>query len=223
MLTGVDGFSVNGATEAITPTNSSTSPDQIRVVYAAEEVSEVSSVDTANSQVTLTSGGDKFDTSTRRYVAFEGMSHVYEIATSGISGNTLTFTESPPAYLADCSARTYCVKAITYTISGTTLQRNDGASTQDLAGAGNQSEVEDLQIAYQVEGNTTNWFNTPADAGASNIDIKAVRINLLVRTAVEDTEDQSYQRSSLEDRAGSGAQDGFRRRVYTTVVKLRNL
>lgn len=226
MLTNADGFSVNGASEAITPTNNSTGPDQIRVVYAAEEVSWVvpGGVDTANRTVTLNSGASRFDTGNRRYVAFEGMNHVYQIAPSGISGNTLTLTETPPAYLAGFSARAYCVKALTYTISGTTLQRNDGASAQDLAGAGNQSEVEDLQIAYQVEDNTTNWFNTPADAGASNTDIRVVRINLLVRTAVEDTEDQNYTQSSLEDHTTNlNGPDGFRRRVYTTVVKLRNL
>jgi type IV pilus assembly protein PilW len=221
MLTDVDGFSVNGASEAITPTNSNTSPDQIRVVFAEEEVSWVSSMDAANKQVTLNSGGSRFDTGNRKYVAFEGTNYVYQI--SSISTNTLTLTEFPPDYLADFSARVYCVKAITYSITGTTLQRNNGSGTQDLAGTGAQSQIEDLQFAYQVEGNTTTWYDTPADAGASNTDIRAVRINILVRTAVEDTEDQNYQRPALEDRAGSGTQDGFRRRVYTTVVKLRNV
>ena len=221
MLTDVDGFSINGASEAITPTNSNSGPDQIRVVYAAEEVSWVSSMDVNNKQVTLNSGGSRFDTGNKRYVAFEGMNYVYRI--SSISTNTLTLTETPPDYIADFSARVYCVKVITYSLSGTTLQRNDGSSTQDLAGTGGQSQIEDLQFAYQVEGNTTTWYNTPADAGASNSDIRSVRINLLVRTATEDIEDQNYQRPALEDRAGSGTQDGFRRRVYTTVVKLRNV
>lgn len=221
MLTDMDGFNINGATEAITPTNSSAGPDQIRVVYAAEEVSWVSSVNTANKQVTLSSGGSRFDTGNRQYVAFEGVNHIYQV--SGISTDTLTLTEIPSDYLADFSARVYCVKAITYSVSGTTLQRNDGSSTQDLAGVGDQSCIEDLQFAYQVEGDTSNWYNSPADAGASNTDIRAVRINILVRTTVEDTEDQNYQRPALEDRAGSGTQDGFLRRVYTTVVKLRNV
>jgi hypothetical protein len=219
MLTG-NSFSVNGASESITPTNSNAGPDQIRVVYAAEEVSVVSSVDSVNKQITITSGADRFDTSTRRYVAFEGQDHVYQV--SNIVSNTLTLTESPPSYLADFSARVYSVNAITYDVSGNTLRRNDGSGTQDLAGVSSQSVVEDLQLAYQVNGDTTNWYNDPADASAENSDIIAVRINLLIRTAIEDTEDQSYQRPALEDRAGSGSQDGFRRRVYTTVVKLRN-
>jgi prepilin-type N-terminal cleavage/methylation domain-containing protein len=221
MLTGNE-FSVNGASEPITPTNSNAGPDQIRVVYASEEVSEVSSVDIVNKQVTLTSGADRFDTSTRRYVAFEGIGHVYQVSSRTIETNTLTLTETPPSYLGDFSARVYCVNAITYDVSGNALRRNDGSGTQDLAGVSNQSAVEDLQLAYQVEDDTSNWYDDPADASADNSDIRVVRINLLVRTAVEDTDDQNYQRPALEDRAGSGTQDGFRRRVYTTVVKLRN-
>ena len=57
MLTGVDGFSVYGATEAITPGNSSSGPDQIGVVYAAEEFtsggSSVTVTDVTNNRVTL--------------------------------------------------------------------------------------------------------------------------------------------------------------------------
>lgn len=221
MMTEIDGFDINGVTEAITPTNNTAVPDQIRVVYAAEEVSWV--VNCGVNTVDLNSGGDRFNTSTRRYVAFEGVNHVYKIADSGISGDTLTLTEPPLDYLDDFQARVYCIKAITYNVSGTALQRNDGSGNQVLAGAGNESQVEDLQFAYQVEGDTTTWYNTPAEAGVSNTDIRAVRINLLVRTAVEDPDDQNYQRPGLEDRTGSGTKDGFRRRVYTTVIKLRNV
>jgi prepilin-type N-terminal cleavage/methylation domain-containing protein len=224
MMTDIDGFNINGVTEAITPTNNTAVPDQIRVVYAAEEVSVVSVVNSGALQVTLDpGGGNRFDTSTRRFVAFEGVNHVYEIAPSGISGDTLTLTEPPLAYLDDFSARVYCIKVITYNVSGTALQRNDGSGNQVLAGAGNESQVEDLQFAYQVEGDTITWYNTPAEAGVSNTDIRAVRINLLVRTAVEDPDDQNYQRPGLEDRTGSGTKDGYRRRVYTTVIKLRNV
>ncbi len=232
MLTGVDEFSVNGASEAITPTNSNSGPDQIRVVYAAEEfvVSgnsvTVTNVDTTNRRVTLSaSSGTFFDYDKKKYVAFEGENHVYQIS-GGVGTNILTLTESPPDYLGNFSARVFRVRAITYSVSSTALQRNNGEDTQNLAGAGSQSQVEDLQIAYQVQGssdwifdeNTSTW-----PAGSSNTDIRVVRISLVVRTAVQDTQDQNYSRPALEDRPGSGAQDGFRRRVYTTVVKLRNL
>jgi prepilin-type N-terminal cleavage/methylation domain-containing protein len=224
MLTGVDGFSVYGATEAITPTNSSTAPDQVRVVYAAEEFTSggtsATVTNVAGSQVTLSASiGAFFNSSTKQYVAFEGVTHVYQV--SSVAGNILTLSESPSANLATFNARVLRVRAITYNVSGNALQRNDGEGAQTLAGATNQSQVEDLQIAYQVDGDTTNWYNT-TPVGKTNADIRTVRINLVVRTPLEDTKDQNYTRPALEDHAGSATNDGFRRRAYTTVVKLRN-
>ena len=231
MLTGIDGFSVNGATEAITPTNSNSSSDQIRVVFAAEEFAlsgnsvTVSAVN--GTIVTLSaSAGAFFDTDAKKNVAFEGQNHVYQIASGGISGNTLTLTESPPEYLATYNARIFRVRAITYSMSGNSLYRNNGEESQILAGAATQSQVEDLQIAYQVEGSTSWIYDETTStwpAGKGNEDIRVVRISLVVRTPVEDTDDQSYSRPALEDRAASGTQDGYRRRIYTTVVKLRNV
>jgi len=99
-----------------------------------------------------------------------------------------------------------------------------------LAGDGATTVVEDLQFAYQVAGNTTTWYNTPTEASASNADIRMVRINITVRTAVEDATVADaepaarFDQPALEDHTtGLNTDDGFRRRVYTTVVKLRNL
>jgi type IV pilus assembly protein PilW len=226
MLTGVDGFSVYGATEAITPGNSSTGPDQIRVVYAADEFTSGGNsamvTNVVNNVVTLSAQiGDFFNGSTRNYVAFEGKKAVYQI--SSVSGQTLTLSSgsTPSDSLKDFSARVFRVRAITYSVSGTTLQRNDGEGAQALAGANNQSQVEDLQIAYQVDGDTTNWYNT-TPSGKTNNDIRAVRISLLMRTPIEDINDRNYTRPALEDHTGSATNDGYRRRLYQTVVKLRN-
>jgi prepilin-type N-terminal cleavage/methylation domain-containing protein len=229
MLTGFDGFSVNGSTEAITPTNSNAAPDQITLVFAAEEfaVSGTSvTVDTVNDKVVTLSADASafFDTDHKKYVAFEGESHVYQI--SSVTSTTLTLTESPPDYLENFSARVFRVRAITYSVSGTSLYRNNGEASQILAGATNQSQVEDLQIAYQVEGSSDWIYDADTSSwptGEGNEDIRLVRINLVVRTPIEDAEDQTYSRPGLEDRAASGTQDGFRRRVSTTVVKLRNV
>ncbi len=231
MLTGVDGFTVYGAAEAITPGNSSTGPDQIRVVYAAEEFtsggSAVTVTGVTGSQVTLSqpigtffnSGG----TPNRSYVAFEGVNRVYVI--SSVTGSILNLSESPSANLATFNARVLRVRAITYSVSGTTLQRNDGEGAQTLAGSTNQSQVEDLQIVYQVDGDTTNWYNT-TPAGKTNADIRMVKISLVVRTAVPDPKDTNLSQPPLEDHTAAGSlagPDGFRRRIYTTVVKVRNL
>jgi prepilin-type N-terminal cleavage/methylation domain-containing protein len=249
MLTGTDGFSVwdgsNNATEAITPTNNDggTGLDQVRVVYAAEEfISGVTPVYVTivnGSAVTLSAAisgffNDGSGTTKRSYVAFEGYNSVYQIANGGVSGSTLTLTTVPPDTLASYRARVFRVRAITYRVNSNTLQRNYGEGNDTLAGATNQSQVEDLQIAYQVTGVTYWTFDGVVDAahgetsdtalpaGTTNADIRAVRITLSMRTPIQDTADLNYTRPALEDRAGSATNDGFRRRVYTTVVKLRN-
>jgi hypothetical protein len=100
-----------------------------------------------------------------------------------------------------------------------------------LAGDGTTTFVEDLQFAYQVAGDT-GWYNAPADfpAGTSQANIEMVRINVTVRTAVEDATVQDevptaqFNQPALEDHTASlTGPDGFRRRVYTTEVKVRNL
>jgi prepilin-type N-terminal cleavage/methylation domain-containing protein len=228
MLIGINGFSVYGTTEAITPTNSSSSPDQIRVVFAAEEFSSggasVTVTQVNGAVVTLsTSIGTFFNsggTPNRSYVAFEGEQRVYQV--NSVSGSNLTLTSAPSDNLGTFGARVFRVRAITYSVSNNTLQRDNGEGAQILAGGTGQSQVEDLQLAYQVKNDTSNWYSTPATAGATNQDITVVRINLVMRTTVQDSEDQTYTRPSLEDHTGSTTPDGFRRRVYTTVVKLRN-
>jgi prepilin-type N-terminal cleavage/methylation domain-containing protein len=248
MLTGTGGFSnctgnqVYTFTDAITPGNNTASPDQITVVYAAEEFiiggSSVSVSNVNNKTVTLgilTPGSTPptyntnlgsgvlsafFNDTTKRYVAFEGTNAVYEIASGGVGTSTLTLTTVPPDNLATFSARVFRVRAITYSVVGTQLRRNDSEGNQTLAGATNQSQVEDLQIAYQVQGDAA-WYNT-TPAGKTIADIRVVKINLLMRTPVEDTADPNYTRPALEDHAGSSTKDGYRRRVYTTAVKLRN-
>jgi prepilin-type N-terminal cleavage/methylation domain-containing protein len=243
---------VYGYSDAINPNNNATtaSTDQITVVYAAEEFitggGSVSVSDVNNNTVTLgflTPGSSPatytnisssvlsafFNDSTKNYVAFEGTNAVYQIASGGVGANTLILTTVPPNNLATFSARVFRVRAITYGVntSNYTLVRNDGENTQTLAGATNQSQVEDLQISYWMQGCTstdlnTCWYNTPAEAGKTNAAIRAVRINLTMRTPIEDTTDRNYSRPTLEDHTGSATMDGYRRRVYTTVVKLRN-
>jgi len=180
------------------------------------------------------------DTGTKSFVSFEGdaMNALYQIQPSGINGQILTLNPTPPANLAtvldatgspavatEVGARVYRVDDITYQVQNGTLQRvENGGTPQPFAGDGTTTVVEDLQFAYQVAGDTTNWYNTPVEAGATNTAIRMVRISLVVRTAVPDPEDTTFNQPSLEDHTGSLAgPDGFRRRVYATVVKVRNL
>ena len=132
-----------------------------------------------------------------------------------------------PAVLTEVGARVFRVKAITYQVQNNVLQRSEnGGSLQPLVGDGINTIVEDLQFAYQVAG-STDWIfdaDTPVwPAGSTNADIRMVRISIIVRTAIPDPQDTSFSRPACEDHVASATNDGFRRRVYTTVVKVRNL
>ncbi len=118
------------------------------------------------------------------------------------------------------------IPAHQYTIAGTSLQR-DGRL---LSGG-----VEDLQIAYFFDANG-NW--TP-DAGeyrgisGANYDaqdqnaeqLREIRVNLVVRSRQEDVHFSGGLPQELENRSFGGGPpaDGFRRRVHTTRLMVRNL
>jgi len=243
LLIGSDEFNVNGAQFAVTPTNGgSGNTDSVTVAYGADEFTSggnpvtVITIDGVDVELSADpSGFFEFGTDLDRFVAFEGDDTVYEIDSINTAGtDTLTLTESPPVYLANVGARVFRVRAITYTVTaadGTpglgVLRRNEniGGGAQALVGDGDTTFVEDLQFAYQVEGDA-GWYNDPATdfpAGSSQADIEMVRINIIVRTAVPDPEETSFFKPASEDNPQSNTDTGCRRRVYTTVVKARNL
>jgi prepilin-type N-terminal cleavage/methylation domain-containing protein len=243
-LVGGDGFTVNAYSYAITPNNSVNGTDSITVVDAAAEYISggapvtVVSVDDNNSTVTLSATADPkiFDTDKKSYVAFEGMNHVYRI-TNGIGSQTLTLNESPPTYIQNVGAKIFLVKAITYSVTAPTggpgigvLRRdeNTGNGAQPLAGDGINTIVEDLQVAYQVKGSDT-WIydgiaaHSAWPASSANNDIRLVRITVIVKTVVPDPKETGFFKPACEDHGQVNTDPGNRRRIYQTVVKVRNL
>jgi hypothetical protein len=93
--------------------------------------------------------------------------------------------------------------------------------------------VEDLQLAYYLDVIANNQIDagemrgTEAgtndyEAGGTDMsDLREVRLNLVVRTRAED-EGFTGRPQAKENRA-VGADDGFRRRVYTNTIMLRNM
>jgi type IV pilus assembly protein PilW len=213
---------------AVEPSNNATGPDTLTVVLGAVALGTVSGV-TVNT-VTLTSAAP---TTTPVLFSFDLLpGRLYQGSMSDSTTITITSTGFPSGTSKIIGGKAYGVQAITYSVTAPNgspgvgvLRRNEntGSGAQPLAGDGINTFVEDLQFAYQVAGDTTNWHNTSAEAGTTNDNITMVRINLVVRTAVEDTKDQNYTRPTLEDHDGSTTNDGYRRRVYTTEVKVRNL
>jgi len=248
-MIGSGGFNIHGAQFAVTRDNNTGVPDSITVASAADQfmsgANPVTVTTVTNNDVYLSANlGGFFDTSTNKFVSFEGdgMNSLYQI--TGTGTDFLTLNPTPPANLATITdvtftglppvptlivvgARVFRVKAITYQVQNNVLQRSEnGGSLQPLVGDGINTIVEDLQFAYQVAG-STDWIfdaDTPVwPAGSNNADIRMVRINIIVRTAIPDPQDTSFSRPACEDRVASATNDGFRRRVYTTVVKVRNL
>lgn len=94
--------------------------------------------------------------------------------------------------------------------------------------------IEDLQLAYILDANDNNVIdpgevhgsgsgvNANFDAKDTEMsDLRQVRLNLVSRTRNEDV-DFRGQLDAVENRA-AGAPDGFRRRVYTSIVRPRNM
>ncbi len=242
-LIGSQGFDVNGAQFAVTPNNNTTIPDSITIAGAADQfmsggnpvtvtnvTGNVVAVSASNSEI-----NGFFDTGANSFVVFEGDSThaIYQI--SGITGQTFTLNQSPPTSLATITgstgsvvgARVFRARSITYQVQGNTLQRSDnGGTPQPLVGDDINTIVEDLQFAYQVAGSTDWIFDADTSTwptGSTNADIRMVRINIIVRTAVPDQKDTSFFKPVCEDRPRVDTFTGCRRRVYTTVVKVRNL
>jgi len=238
-LIGSQGFNVNGAQFAVTPNNVAGGPDSITVADATDAfmsgVNPVTVTIVSGSQVTLSANvGSFFDTGTNSFVAFEGVNALYQISSTGTQ--TLSLNPSPPTYLATAGARVFRAKSITYQVQGNTLQRSEnGGTAQPLVGDGISTIVEDLQFAYQVSGVNYWTFDGVVDAangeasdtalpaGTTNANIRMIRINIIVKTGVPDPKETGFFKPACEDRGQNNSDPGNRRRVYTTVVKVRNL
>jgi prepilin-type N-terminal cleavage/methylation domain-containing protein len=94
--------------------------------------------------------------------------------------------------------------------------------------------VEDLQVAYFLDEDTDGVVDadeihgngTGPDYVANAQDgsvVRELRVSLVTRTRMEDREWTQGRPQALENRAAAVANDGFRRRTYTSTVMLRNV
>ncbi|MCK4425427.1 MAG: PilW family protein [Deltaproteobacteria bacterium] len=84
--------------------------------------------------------------------------------------------------------------------------------------------IEDLQVVIIfVNGNEANTYDdTDGDLTNDYDDIRSIRISILARTDRPDPDFNDGQRPAIEDHAG-GAPDHYRRRLLSTLIKVRNL
>jgi prepilin-type N-terminal cleavage/methylation domain-containing protein len=117
------------------------------------------------------------------------------------------------------------VPALEYRINGTSLLRNN----LRLADG-----IEDLQITYFMDVDGDNSVDagelrgeSSADSylasGSDASDLRAVRLNVVARTRAPDDNFTQGFFQATENRAAVGGQDGFRRRVHTAIVRMRNV
>ncbi len=126
------------------------------------------------------------------------------------------------------------VPAHRYAIVGTNLQRNGTLLAQD---------IEDFQVAYfydadsdgvvdnpglinsEYRGSAGTTYDSALIAGTAPTDLREIRLNIVIRTRDEDP-NQAYDSGSIqatENRAPSALRDGFRRRVHTSQIRVRNV
>jgi len=211
---------VNAYSDAIYPENNVLNgTDRITVVTGYRQISTLSDAASADAiTLTLVANGDQFNTTTKSYVCIDGIGKIDNYTVTGIAGNVLTI--SPALHRAyQTGAPVLLVKAISYSINDAgflTRNENTGGGAQPLV-----PNIEDLQFAYQLADG--NWVYTTATPE----NIRAVRINVLARTSFEDHNPGQAgtigQRPDIEDHDVNNVTDGFRRRLLTSVVGVRNL
>ncbi|MGB0621108.1 MAG: prepilin-type N-terminal cleavage/methylation domain-containing protein [Myxococcota bacterium] len=118
------------------------------------------------------------------------------------------------------------IPAHVYTVNGSLQLVRDGTPVAD--------DVEDLQIAVFVDADEDRTVDTGeyfGDGVSANFDpqgidlslAREVRANVVIRTRLEDQDNPNGRFQDSENRGAAGANDGFRRRVYSSTVMLRNV
>jgi prepilin-type N-terminal cleavage/methylation domain-containing protein len=144
-----------------------------------------------------------------------------------IAGEAIAVTiVTAPLDTASGTTNLVAVPAIEYRITSGALYRN---------GLKLAEGIEDIQFAYFID------LNGDSDIGAGEIlgdgtnpdyeaddynaaDLRGVRFNVVARTRSEDERFNEGYFQALENRADPGTgRDGYRRRVHTNTVRLRNV
>ena len=119
---------------------------------------------------------------------------------------------NPQPILAEMITRTYFVD-----------NTNQLMVSQPVAGGGYNPQplaenIEDLQLHYFLSGGGES--DAPTTAQIANI--QQIRVNVLGRTARQDDRVANFTQTAIEDGVAQGP-DGYRRRLLTSRVKVRNL
>jgi hypothetical protein len=112
----------------------------------------------------------------------------------------------------------------------------DGVSVLLRNGLALANDVEDFQVAYffdsdedgqEAADGSENFGNAGGNdyvaAARNHADLREIRFNIVVRSRNTDVTYQQGFQQATENRPAVGANDGFRRRVFTSTVRQRNI
>jgi type IV pilus assembly protein PilW len=225
------GFSMNGDysraggnTYAVTPTNSSNTPDSVTIRYGVDPTPNVPVTLTnamANSTVTSMVVSNTAGFQVNGYIILsDGQNASQRQVTAVNNSTTLTLASVSPNIFPtggfSAGTRIFNLRQVSYRVSNNVLQnQTDGVTWVDMV-----NNIEDLQLAYQ--GSTTpagTWVDNPSPVDQTTVN--AVQINLLSRSNDIDS-NVTGLRPLLRDHA-VGSSDHFRRKLLTSTVRIRNL
>jgi len=224
---------INGFTQKITSTNSSSAEDKITLLAGFRRIGTIATAFSAGSPtLTLTATDLLKDGTTfkpdRGYISIGGVS--FAIVTA-ISGNILTLdTTIPVDKTFPVNVPVYLVENVTYEVVNGQLQRtrrsdNSGGSCGTTPETDVIAEhIEDFQIAYGVDTDSDGVIDQYRNAPLASDSLLRIRLNLLARTAKADPnfQGQGNPPAAIENRSHSTTDDSLKRRLWQMEVALRN-
>ena len=182
----------------------------------------------------------------RRHISIGGVTYRELAAAAGTAcggGKQLTLSTALDRDYDDGTS-IYIIQAVTYSVTTTPTgcsATNPCLGSEDLTelrGNGVRlltENIEDIQFAYATDitpldgviddADASGAYDDPdfLDAPADTSGIIAVRANVVARTRDQDPRGSAgFTLSALEDRPQGAVQDGFRRRVLSKIVRIRN-
>lgn len=219
--------SESGTVYAVTPSNSSTAPDEITIRYGVnpdpnnpdtQVTLSAAMTDSVSSalEVSNTTGFATGDS----VIISDGQNAACLVLNGNPSGNTLPYSPTAsnifPSGGFPAGSAVYKLRTVGFRVNNNVLQMNvDNGGWQDLV-----NHIEDLQFAYRGTSTPSGtWLDNPSPVNQTTLN--NIQVFILARAEAADPHFNG-QRPALRDHA-AGAADHFRRRLLSSTLRMRNL
>jgi prepilin-type N-terminal cleavage/methylation domain-containing protein len=203
-----DGPFYNVITPSDNKNNVGQNDDQITIIGAFEQISTLTAVPTVGTNtIQLAGNTSEFDLNYQKYLCIGGL-ETHTVANIDTPTNTITFLDNVMNNFT-VGIPVYKVKAITYKVRWDNSNPNMPVLTREdnTDGGGSQvvaENIENLQFRYTLEDGSES--DLPADPSK----IRLVKVTVNARTGMSDS----------EFKGGTG---GYRRRVISSNILVRNV